>query len=424
MKRILFFCLGMLICLPAQAAEWMASADVRERYQIFNNLDFNSAADADTQEWDTRFYLKTLASFDNGLSLYLQPQAIYIQNYPAAGGTEEFSQADLYQAFVRFEMGNAGIKVGRQRLAYGDERLLGGLSWKDVSRTFDGVKAYYRGDSVKLDAFAVHPADITSMTPTSAIPKGESLVTLEDQRLIGGYGTYLLAPGMGMDGYFINWHINQKAAANNGRNINTFGGRLFGYWHGLDMTAEYVLQRGSWTSGISQRASALAVKAGYTFNLWRTRIGAEFDYSPGDDKLNTARHKTFVFPFHTNHGHYGAMDRFSWANMRDLRFSLSTSPAEGLVFQADTHLLWLDDARDDWLDVVGTSVLFAGGTTLTNKRAGTEVDLQLNYRLSMIEGLSVSGNYSFFNPGGAVNERNSGKLNTASFGYVIVNYIF
>lgn len=62
--------------------------------------------------------------------------------------------------------------------------------------------------------------------------------------------------------------------------------------------------------GRGRTVDALAVKAGYTFDTWHTRLGVEFDYSPGDDKANPTKHKDFVFPFHTNHMHYGEMDRF------------------------------------------------------------------------------------------------------------------
>jgi len=49
--------------------------------------------------------------------------------------------------------------------------------------------------------------------------------------------------------------------------------------------------------------------------------------------------------FHTNHAHYGEMDFFSWANMKDLRFSLKTSPVDGLTFIGNAHFLYLAEAR-------------------------------------------------------------------------------
>lgn len=427
MRFISFPCLvwiAVLCGLPVQAAEWKVSADLRERVQFFNNLDFNSAVDNDTWEWDSRLYLKARADFDNSLSLYLQPQAIYIQDHPAIGGRENLTQVDLYQAYLQYQIDTFGIKAGRQQLVYGDQRLLGHLGWKDVARTFDGIKLYYHDSTLKVDAFAVHPADIVSMTPTIVSPHGQSLVTWEDRRLLGAYGTYTVAPKTGIDVYFINWHHNQDASVGKGRSVHTFGTRLFGVWDGFDATGEFVGQRGTWTNGVSQSAFAMAVKGGYTFDAWKTRLGIEFDFSPGDDKQDATTHKDFIFPFHTNHMHYGEMDRFSWANMKDLRFSLKTTPVSGLTFLADVHLLWLDEARGDWLNVVGTGALFAGNNTFTETRGGTEVDLKLVYKVAAIKGLKLVANYSLFDPGAAVSERNGGMADNASFGYVIMQYVF
>jgi len=423
-RAISLICLFTLGSVVVHAADWKVSADLRERYQIFNNFDFNSAVDKNTFEMDSRLYLKANADFGHGFTAYIQPQAVLIRNNTAKTGTQSLTQSDLFQAYVQYQYKGLGVRLGRQTLVYGDQRLLGNLGWKDVARTFDGVKVFYHQGAVKVDVFAVHPADIVSMTPTTTSPQGKSLVTWEDRRLIGVYTTYTLLPKTGIDVYFINWRHNQYASTGQGRNMNTFGTRLFGKWNGFDATGEYVRQQGTWKNGVSQQADALAVKVGYTFDFWKTRLGMEFDYSPGDDKANAGKHKNFVFPFHTNHMHYGEMDRFSWGNMKDVRFSFKTSPMQGLSVSADTHLLWLADARGDWLNVVGTGVLFAGASTYTQTRAGTEVDLKLVYKTPFLKGLKLVGLYGLFNPGAAVRERNGGVSNNANFGYIIGQYVF
>ncbi len=417
---LIVFCFSGL----SYAAEWTTSADLRERYQSFSNFNFNSAVDNDRWEFDSRLYVKAKGDFGHGLSVFLQPQAVIIKNNSAANGTQDFSQADLLQAYVQYNIGDFGMRLGRQQLVYGDQRLLGHLGWKDVARTFDGVKGMYAAGPVKLDVFAVHPADIVSMTPNSTTPQGKSLVTWEDRRLIGAYGTYNFAAKSGVDAYFINWHHNQQAAVGKGRNLNTFGTRLFGKWHGFDGTAEAVFQRGTWANNISQSASAYAVKAGYSFAFWKTRLGVEYDFSPGDDKTDATTHKTFVFPFHTNHMHYGEMDFFSWANMKDLRLSLKTSPLKGLSLIGNVHFLSLDKATGDWLNVVGTGNVFAGAPGYTETKAGNEIDVKLVYKVAAIKGLKLVSLYGIFNPGAAVSERNGGKADAAKFGYLIAQYVF
>jgi len=421
------FLLPLALCLSgvSYAAEWTTSADLRERYQSFNNFDFNSAVvDKKGWEFDSRLYIKAKGDFGNGMSVFFQPQAISIQNNSPANGTQNFSQADLLQAYLQYNISDFSLRLGRQQLVYGDQRLLGHLGWKDVARTFDGVKGMYQSKSIKLDVFAVHPADIVAMTPSTAVPQGKSLVTWEDRTLIGAYGTYTIAPKLGIDVYFINWSHNQQAAVGKGRNVNTFGTRLFGKGNGFDATTEAVFQNGTWKTGVSQSASAYAVKAGYTLETWKTRFGIEYDYSPGDNKSDPNSHKDFVFPFHTNHALYGEMDFFSWANMKDLRLSVKTTPSKGFTFLGNVHFLSLDKATGDWLNVVGAGTVFAGSPAYKETKAGTEIDLKAVYKVAVMKGLKLVAQYGIFNPGAAVSERNGGKADSATFAYFIAQYVF
>ncbi len=416
----------LLASSQAVADSWNASADLRERYQSFNNFDFNNAA-VDSKNWafDSRFYLKAKRDFGNGLSVYLQPQAVLIKNNTPANGTQNLSQADLLQAYVQYDVSNFGmLRLGRQQLVYGDQRLLGHLGWKDVARTFDGIKGMYHHDAIKLDVFAVHPSDIANMTPSTASPQGSSLITWEDRTLIGAYGTYHINPKSGVDAYLINWKHGQQAAIGKGRNLNTYGVRLFGKQSGFDATAEAVFQSGNWKTGTSQKASAYAIKAGYTLPTWKTRFGIEYDFSPGDATPGVGSHKDFVFPFHTNHAHYGEMDFFSWANMKDIRLSVKTIPTTGLVLIGNVHVLSLDKATGNWLNVVGTGNVYAGSPTYTQTKAGTEIDLKAVYKVGSVNGLKLVGQYGLFNPGAAVSERNAGKADRATFSYLIADYAF
>lgn len=416
---------GILVgCSQAAiAADWEVTGDLRERYQSFNNLDFNSAVDKDSWELNSRLYIKAKVDFDNGVTAFFQPQAVHSASHTSAAGTVDLTQADFLQAYIDYDMKGVGIRLGRQQLVYGDQRLLGHLGWKDVARTFDGLKLSYKKEALQIDAFLVHPADIVSMTPTVASPQGSSLVTWEDRTLAGLYGTYTVAPETGVDAYFINWSHADTANVGVGRSVNTFGARAFGKWDKIDATAESVFQNGDWATGVTQSASAYAVKAGYTLDKWATRVGIEYDYSPGDDKKDASTHKDFVFPFHTNHAHYGEMDRFSWANMKDLRLSVKSSPSPVLTLMGNLHFFSLDKATGDWLNVVGAGALYAGNPAYTETEAGTEIDLKVVYKVLSIKGLTLVANYSVFNPGAAVLER-TGSDDKASFGYLITNYKF
>ncbi len=429
MFRTSFLGAGLVLSLTlaptlSPGVEWTVSADLRERYQSFSNGDFDARTNDAHSEFDSRLYLKARGELGQGWSLYLQPQAVAIQDRRTGLGSSQLSQADLLQAYVQYGDGALRLRLGRQQLVYGDQRLLGHLGWKDVARTFDGIKGIYETKRLRLDLFAVHPADIVSMTPTPASPHGLSLVSWEDRSLLGGYATYRWTKSDGVDVYFINWRHGARALAGAGRNLNTFGTRAFLRRDGADLTLEATWQNGQWSNGVRQRAAAYALRAGYTFAFWRTRLGVEYDVSPGDAKTDPRWHKNFVFPFHTNHMHYGEMDFFSWANMHDLRLSLRSTPRPRWTLKADLHVFRLDQARGDWLNVVGTGVLFAGAPNYTQTDAGREVDIKLIHTPPVLRGLKLVAMIGSFLPGAAVAERNGGRADRARFGYLFAHYAF
>jgi hypothetical protein len=67
---------------------------------------------------------------------------------PGRLGAEGDNPFDLRQAYT--EIGDAksfpfSLKVGRQVLLYGDQRLIGPLEWSNLTRTFDAAKLRYTG---------------------------------------------------------------------------------------------------------------------------------------------------------------------------------------------------------------------------------------------------------------------------------------
>lgn len=118
------------------------------------------------------------------------------------------------------------------------------------------------------------------------------------------------------------------------------------------------------------------------------------------------------------------LDRFSCGNMKDLRFSMKTSPLKVLTVIGNVHLFYLAEARGDWLNVVSTRNVFAGAPGFTQTRADAEIDLKMVYSAGVIKGLKLVGLYGIFNPGAAVSERNGGKAYFAKFGYILADYKF
>src|SRR6202030_1489641 len=72
---------------------------------------------------------------------------------------------DLRQAFAEIgdvEKMHFGLRVGRQELKFGDERILGISNWLNTPRTFDAGRGSLNYGKVRVDAFTasvVNPVD-------------------------------------------------------------------------------------------------------------------------------------------------------------------------------------------------------------------------------------------------------------------------
>ncbi len=428
-----FFTKGLLLSLSAfllfpLSVDYVAAepsldikGDIRIRPEFSGNKDFNSQL-ADRQEiYGQRISLKLNAVINPWLRFYLEPRHSYIDTYKPNNNVNT-SAFDLYQGYAELKGEHLSARVGRQGVAYGEQRLLGYLGWKDVARSFDAVKLSAFSDTWKADIFAMHPVDIGIVAS-----KNRGLETWEDRTLFGFYGSWLPSKGKQLDLYLIEWLHSQGASTGKGRNIVTSGLRGVYNQGAWTLKGEAVFQTGTWSNGISQSAQAYAVSAKYAFGgAWMPTLDLGFNYSPGDDKTNASRHKSFVFPFHTNHAHYGVMDFFSWNNMLDIRLKASIKPMDKVKVFLAYHLFWLDKAKGDWLNVVGTGfvnpVYGPGSANYTQTKAGDEIDFKTSYKYN--KNLSFVLGASAFFPGAAVRERNGGVADQSNWGYFITSIHF
>ncbi len=76
---------------------------------------------------------------------------------PGHSLTETDRDLNLYQGYLA--LGNQkefplSLKVGRQELSYGDQRLLGAFKWNNDGRTFDAIKVRYQNVLFGVDLFS------------------------------------------------------------------------------------------------------------------------------------------------------------------------------------------------------------------------------------------------------------------------------
>jgi len=405
---------------------WDIGGQVRARYEVFDggsplapNADFQkTGVDNDTSFLLTRekFHLGYTAKW---FAVYgeLRNSNVNGDDTPPLQGEDSF---DLQQAYVA--LGNAKsfpvtAKVGRQELAYGDERLIGPSDWSNTGRVFDAAKLRYEDKQVWVDVFggrvvvpedgSFNEADFNDWF-SGIYASSKTLVPIQESQL-----------------YFLSRNVAEGTSP---RDIYSIGARvksLAGKLQGWDYTGEVVKQFGNIVqSGVrrDQDAWATSVGGGYTWaNAFATpRLGLEYSFSSGDQDPTDGKSQTLDNLFPTNHKHYGTMDFFSWRNMHDPRISLTLKPHKKLTCSLDFHAFWLASTEDYFYPQGGggRKSLGYGLHPGYDGFVGSELDLELNYAVATWAVLR--GGYGHFFPGSYVDSSKASRGGTTSADWLYV----
>ena len=434
---------------PLSFADGKITFDVQERlrWEIRdNNFDFNRGVNAVTDDGFLlqRFRLGMMLKPVPWLKIYAQAQdsreffggRTLIPGTLGAEGDDSFDLRQAYIEFSDYSKSPWGLKVGRQILSYGDERLVGAFDWNNFGRTFDAVKLTYKTKGFTLDAFTSTPvvatrnkfnqSDLFNGTESNRGLIFSGIYATLDELSFGSVDLYSLF----IDEPRGNTANLQGAVSTTGANARhsdfvTLGTRIKGdpkKLNGLEFQGEFAYQVGD-VRGLSLNAFAANVGVGYNFDLpMKPRIYAEYNYASGDSNSADGDVGTFQNLFPTNHKFYGIMDVFAWQNLHNAMLSFKVSPSKTVTAQVDYHAFWLADTNDTWYRANGITAVrpLNARSRAASNYAGSEVDFVVTWNPS--KNLQVQGGYSHFFAGDYL--KNTGSSSDADFGYVQATITF
>ncbi len=360
---------------------------MRARYEVQDNFDFDDSSAGQGTFGLLRTRLSMDINYAKAVRLFAEGQDSRIHGFDSHVRPQAVTffedQFDIHQLFVDAKLlgaeGPLTLRVGRQELLYGAQRLIGPFGWNNVSRTYDGAKLIFKKDKVQIDAFYVRP-----ISPPKGIHRKRLNEPDWSNRLYGVYSAIAVMPKHTLEPYFIVHDERDRVivdSTGSRENFRTYtaGARFVGEWGGFDYGVEGAGQWGSWGHD-SHRAWAAHGRAGYTFARvpWSPRLGAEYNFATGDSSPTDGRHGTFYNLFPTNHLHYGYMDFMNWSNMRNLRFNLKIKPLKRLTMVIDQHFFWLDQAEDAWRNAGGVPIR-RDPTGNSGNYIGREIDVTVKY---------------------------------------------
>lgn len=375
--------------------------NLRLRYESRENtFDFNSATKTvnDDNFLLTRFRAGAKWTFSPKFVLYGQLQDVrefdsVRPNVPYVNAAEGNDPLDLRQLYL--DVGDPRddkvyARLGRQMIAYGDERLIGGFEWNNLARVFDGVKVVYNAADIKTTV------DFLAMRVVTVEGRGTgSKYDLKADRSFPSDnfgGIYVQNSGaiknQKSDVYLLYRHKTENGPFYRPNNLTSGATGVAPYdipekiWtlgfraqnismaplKGFDYVVEAAYQWGESRPGLTpatvippswydHQAWAYHVEIGRTWEKLAIfpRFSVEWNEASGDKNPTDTKNDAFLNLFHTNHKFYGYMDVMGWKNMKNAAATLRLKPLVFLdsslkksILRLDYHLLWLKTTQDLW----------------------------------------------------------------------------
>jgi hypothetical protein len=332
----------------------------------------------------------------------------------------DIDRSDLLNAFVELKVGELRdspiyIRVGRQEMYYGSQRLISPLDWANTRRTFEGIKGYWHSEDLDVEAFYVKPVQVFQNRFDAA----------DANRQFAGFTTeYRPNKSQAIDLYYLfldtDLPLRPKLppAGRGGQNVNTIGGRYVG-----DMDKKLLWDfEGAYQFGdrVNDSISAGMATAGLGYHCCDTPLDPTFwiyyDFASGSEH-GVFQGGTFnqLFPF--GHFYFGFIDVVGRQNIQDLNLHAYIWPTKWITSGLQAHFFYLDSGRDA-LYSAGGAVERTSPKGNAGVFVGDELDFTTNFHLSFHQDILVG--YSVLFPGEFI--RKTGSPTEAQLFYVQYSY--
>jgi hypothetical protein len=397
-----------------QVTPWLqVRGELRARIEGFTGGGF---ADNDDAYWMDRFRLNATVRPSKSVAFVVQAQdARAFEKTTGSQAVPLRDTLDLRMAYGEFGS-TSSIRVGRQELAFGEQRLIGHLGWANTARSFDGARMTLKRQGFQLDTFA---ASVVTIRPDAFDKSGAG------NALYGAYGSLsALIPKQVVEPFFF-WRQSSGVAAELGGTATihqaTTGARMAGKIPAsLDYSSEVAMQTGSVGLDTIKAWAALGLLGKTLGNVPAgPRLFAEYNYASGDANRADGARGTFDQLYPTGHDKLGLSDQVGWRNIRHARAGIELKPAPKWQMNSSYHSWWLASAADGLYSASGALIARSVAGT-AGSHVGQELDAQATYAYS--PQLQIGGGFAHVFPGEFLTKTTAG--HSYSYPYVMLTYVF
>lgn len=307
---------GLEQSIPGQAqADRKLPAWLKLGFELRGRAD--SYNEFDRQTTDTLYLNRLHLSLEvrpfTWLQLYFQAQDARVFGPNSKDDADLRDTVDVRQAFIELGRPEKGwqLRVGRQELSVGDERLVGSDNyWDSFGQTFDAVRVRFAGAKVRTDAFIGFVVDRVAQRP-DPFNTGSRIAGLTVRFKTAGDGV--------LEPYFL-WKRADRTRdlleRPGHRDVLTPGVRATGGLAlNLDYNVEMALQRGHVVH------DSISAWAGHWEIGWTPgkelglRLSLEYNYASGDSNPGDRKLSTFDDLFPAGFNKFGLVDPIAWRNI-------------------------------------------------------------------------------------------------------------
>jgi hypothetical protein len=301
----------------------------------------------------------------------------------------------LYAEWLHIGDSPFGVRVGRQQIAYGDQRVFGPGNWGNTGRyAWDAAMFILDTDWLAADLWVGRYLTYrTDVWPNRSI---------EDFWTLVGYAQIKRLPFRLDLFYVLKYDGSGKIAGESGAGdllSHTIGIQVEGRAvEVVDLACTFIGQFGRYGQD-KLSAFGANLKLGATApGKRKPRLGAQYTWGSGDANPRDGLHQTFDGVFGGRDiFFYGYLNLFFWANLHDAELDFSAEPLPELKVFVEAHHFRLDQPKDAWY-TTGLGAFRRDPAGASGASLGVELDFRLVWTLW--NHLELMAGYGRFFPGG------------------------
>ncbi|MDP9076141.1 MAG: alginate export family protein [Bacteroidota bacterium] len=360
-----------------KATYFSFGGEVRYQYFHFNNQDWGETPEDKDGFVLTRYLGNVDFHAGKHFRTFVQVQSSLANGQVYSPSPVDNNPLDLHQAFFDVSMPWSGgenltVRVGRQEILYGSQRLVAVRDGPNNRQSFDGAKVMFSKKNLSLDLFYTHYVK----SKPNIFDDGFN----NDNQFWGTYAAFTKVPVVqNFDLYYLGiW--NKAAVFEDGKGTETrhsIGSRIWESTPTWQYDIEGLYQFGSFAGG-NISAYTLSTNVSYTFNQMplKPQVGLKTEAISGDKTPNDGQLNTFN-PLFPKGAYFGLAALIGPSNLFDFHPFVQLSLAKTVLVSADYDMFWRMNKNDGVYAVSGK--LLYPGTNIESKQIGQQLAAYLEY---------------------------------------------